>query len=375
MPNDLYSIEAITTYDGISRLHEDWDHLSLNSQSPNVFMTINWFQAWYEGFARQEGPGKRRPNILVLKKNGAVTGISPLILSISSRFGFSLRRLQFLTCGHEWDYNDLLVGNDIEEQTNAVIDFLNNTTREWDLIDLRNLRDTGTTIPRIESDLNRAGLSYRLFPEAEGCPYMRIDGPWSEMLNRHTRSTRRVFRRFTEKMQEGMRVRIVENPQKEPELLRKMIVLEAQKHVGGELSQPFLGRYPEVFQSLFETLGAKGWISVVLMEWKNRLVAWQLLYRCGESLWGYLTAFDHEFASYSPGTMLIPTVIDYGFAHGFGEFDFLAGEESYKMRWATGFRRTYRLQIWSRRLISKFRAFAYLKSRTGRHPQSTKPLI
>ena len=42
--------------------------------------------------------------------------------------------------------------------------------------------------------------------------------------------------------------------------------LESQKHVGGKLSPPVIGRYPEVFQSLFDTLGPRGWFCIGLME-------------------------------------------------------------------------------------------------------------
>lgn len=370
MTRSSYAIEAVTAEEEVIHLHEDWDRLSLASDYPNVFMTYEWFQAWYQGFARQGRLGKRRPNILVLEKNGIVTGISPLIRTISSRFGFSLRRLQFLTRGNEWDYNDLVLGSDKEEQAEAVVDFLSRSSKEWDLIDLRNLRDTGDAILSIKLALDRAGLAYRQFPEEERCPYMTIDGPWSETASRHSRSTRRAYRGFIEMTRKGLKVRIVEDPQKDPQLLERLIAIEEQKHVGGKPSPPFLGKYPDVFKLLFDTLGPRGWVAVVLLEWKDRVIAWQLLYRCGESLWGYLTAYDHHFSSLSPGTMLIPAAIDYGFLQGFKEFDFLKGEESYKMRWSTGYRQSHRLLIWNRRWKSRLGAHAYLKLRLHPRPSS-----
>jgi CelD/BcsL family acetyltransferase involved in cellulose biosynthesis len=268
----------------------------------------------------------------------------------------------------EWDYNDFLVGNDIEEQTKAVLEFLSQTSSDWDILDCRDLRDTGNAIEHIKSALACAGLPYRVFREEQRCPYMLLDSPWSEMMNRHSRSSRRTFRKFSTLTPGELRVRVVENPQREPRLLEKLIAVEAQKHVGGKLSAPFLGKYSDVFQMLFDKLGSQGWISIVLLESKDRLVAWQFLYRCGKSLWGYLNAHDHAFSGISPGTMLIPATIDYGFVQGFEEFDFLSGEESYKMRWSTGFHHTYRLVIWSRLATSKLRAFAYLKLRV-RNPR------
>ena len=82
-------------------------------------------------------------------------------------------------------------------------------------------------------------------------------------------------------------------------------------------------------------------------------------------LWGYLTAYDHDFSRLSPGSMLIPTLVDYAFSRGYTEYDFLSGEESYKMQWTKGFHHTYRLLVWNRRPMSRLRASVYLRLRVG----------
>jgi CelD/BcsL family acetyltransferase involved in cellulose biosynthesis len=101
------------------------------------------------------------------------------------------------------------------------------------------------------------------------------------------------------------------------------------------------------------------------MEMGERPIAWRLGFRCGKKLWGFLTAYDHSFSRLSPGTMLVPAMIDYGFAHGYNEYDFMRGEESYKMRWTTSYHQNYRLLIWSRRWTSRVRAFIYLDLKTA----------
>jgi CelD/BcsL family acetyltransferase involved in cellulose biosynthesis len=115
---------------------------------------------------------------------------------------------------------------------------------------------------------------------------------------------------------------------------------------------PFFAKYPEVFHSLFDTLGPRGWIYVALMELGDRPLAWLMGFRCGKKLWAYQTAYDRSFARLSPGTMLIPAVLDYGYSHGYRECDLLRDDvEPHKMRWSTGFHETFRLQIWNRRWI------------------------
>jgi CelD/BcsL family acetyltransferase involved in cellulose biosynthesis len=358
-------VETITTQDGLVSLERDWNRLSRTSKFPNVFMTFDWFRVWNERFGSHGWRSQRSLNILVLKKDGVIVGISPLIRAVYSRFGFTVRRLEFV--GEEGDYNDLVVGDASTGQIEAVVDFLKRTSSEWDVIDLRYLRKAGSSLAQLESALSRARLPYCIGLEEETCPYMLIDAPWAEILGRRSPSTRHVFRnqqsRINRLKEEGLRTRMIENPQGEPRLLERLIAVEAKKRVGGQLVDPFFGRHPDVFQSLLDSLGRKGWISIALMELGERLLAWHLLFRCGQDLWGYQMAYDDDFARLSPGTMLIPAVIDYGFARGFRVYDFLRGEEPYKMRWTTDFRQSHRVQIWNRRWISRLRKFGYFDVR------------
>jgi CelD/BcsL family acetyltransferase involved in cellulose biosynthesis len=355
-----YSVETVLTESGLDRLEADWNRLSEAAEHPNVFMTYGWYRAWCRRQIRDQSGGHFEPYVLVLKQAATVVGIAPFARRVAVGL-LRVRKLEFVT--YHSDYNDLVLGADPAEQSKAVMRFLACVAGQWDVIDFRDLRDTGDTFAHIGNSVALAGLSYKVLPEVERCPYMPIDKPWSEMMMQHSRSTRRAYRRFTDMKREGLRARIVENPQQEPGLLDQLIAVEAQKHVGGELSQPFLGIFPEVFQSLFDTLGPLGWIVVTLLEWKDRAVAWQILYRCGKSLWGYSTAYDHTFSSISPGTALVSEVVDYSLARGIEEFDFLRGSETYKMRWVVGFHYSSRLLIWNHRILSRLYTFAFLRFR------------
>jgi CelD/BcsL family acetyltransferase involved in cellulose biosynthesis len=359
-----YSIEKITSLEELSNIKSDWNRLSESAPSPNVFMTHGWFQAWM-GRVMEETRSGTRPNVLVLKTEGAVAGVAPLICRNVSRFGLGARKLEFVT--RQADYNDLVLGFDPVVQTNAIVEYLARTQDQWDLVELRDLRDMNSTLAPFENALSSAGLTYRVIPEEERCPYLTIDAPWPELLARRSPSTRHGFHnqqsRLNRMHPEGLRIRIIENPLDEPALLEKLIALESQKHVDGKLSPPVIGKYSEVFQSLFETLGPRGWLYVALMELGDRPIAWRLGFRCGKKLWGFLTAYDHGYSHLSPGTMLMPSVVDYGFSHGYNEYDFLRGEESYKSRWSTGVHQSYWLRIWSRSWISRAHAFFHLDVR------------
>lgn len=346
-----YSIEPIRSEEALSSLQEDWNRLSETAELPNVFMTFDWFQAWNRRRAQEHRKGQRRPEVLVLRKDGAVAGIAPLIYRETSRFGFRMRRLESLASPA--DYNDVAVGDDPAGQIAAIADFLVQTKDQWDLVELTSLRETGNVRSLLTSALSRTGLIYRILP-ADRCPYLSIDASASEIVGRFSGPSRRTFHKQQHRLDrlkaEGLRVRTIENPQDVPGLLDTLIALENQKLIDGKSMAPFIARYSEVFRSLFDTLGPRGWVYVTLMDLRGRPLAWQLGFRCGKKLWAYQTAYDRSFSRLSPGTMLFPPVLDYGFSHGFGEYDFLRDDqEPYKLRWSTGCHETFGLQIWSRR--------------------------
>ena len=253
-----------------------------------------------------------------------------------------MRKLEF--ADYHSDYNELVIGMEVRSLTGAVMEHLAGLAGEWDLLDLTDLRDEGDRVAAMETAAVSAGLPHRLFFETIGCPYMPMDAPWSEtQKKKHLRFARRAFLGLHERAGEGFRLRVVDRPQLEEGLLERMIAVEAQKQVDGRLSKPFIGSYPEVFRSLFDTLGPHGLIAIIVLEKFDRLVAYRFLYVCGTKLWDYQTAYDREYSELSPGTLLISAAIDYGFEHGYDEFNFLRGVDKYKMRWATGIRRNRRM--------------------------------
>lgn len=358
-----YRIEVISNHAALSSLEIDWNRLSETAREPNVFATFGWFQAWSERMLRDERSSRFCPHVFVLRQGEDVAGLCPLTYRLASRFGFGVRKLEFSAVFA--DYNDLVLGDDPAGQTNAIVDYLAHTSEGWDVLDLRDLRDTGDEIALLKSALARVNLPYFISPEQEGCPHISINGDAASLMKRLSGRRRKHLRRQVELASvEGLKIRIIENPQDEPLLLKTLVELERGKHLHRSWAA-FIGAYPEVFQSLFDTLGPRGWLYVALLELRDQPIAFQLGFRCGIKLWDYTTAYDKSFSRFAPGTLLLPAMLDYGFAHGYDEYDFLRGEEPYKLVWSTGCHRRFRLMVWNKHRISRLRKFVYYDVKTA----------
>ena len=352
------SVTPVGTQENLLSLEVDWNRLSEAAEVPNVFMTFGWFRAWNQRLT-EEDP-RRRPHILVLRQGREVMGVSPFVLRTCSRFGFVVRKIEFV--GNQADYNDFVLGGDAPGQIEAVARFLAQTSDEWDLVELMDLREAGGQIPRIESALARANLFHRILPERMGCPYLPLDQAPSALVNNMPGHVRRALQKRLEQVSmEGLRVRIIENPHQEPGLLEKLIDLEHKKETAG----PFIGQYPEVFRAVLDDLGPRGWLYVALLERGDAPVAFQFGFRCGNKLWDYSKAYDRSYSRCAPGTALVHAMLDYGFSRVYDEYDFLRGEEPYKMAWSTGCHRGFRLLIWNRRWVSRARKFVSCDFKTG----------
>jgi CelD/BcsL family acetyltransferase involved in cellulose biosynthesis len=114
---------------------------------------------------------------------------------------------------------------------------------------------------------------------------------------------------------------------------------------------------------LFQALGPRQKMYVALLEMDNRLIAYEWGFRTPDRILPYNKAYLPEYGRFSPGTMLVPAVIDFGYRQGCREYDFSRGEQPYKWRWATESRPSLRVEIWSPRIRSRLARIGFLSVR------------
>lgn len=361
LPNphtSAYAIETVASEAGLRALQADWDRLSKNSAHPNAFSTFGWFMAWARHSARKEDASRFQPAVLVFRRDEKVAGLAPLVRRTTTRFNMCVRRLEFVT--QHADYNQPVVGEDTHGLTAALAGHLARTASHWDLVDLRDLPDHEPYSEILQTSFARAGIRFRVTAEQHPCPCMPLEpGGAEQQITRLSGHVRRVLRKRRQlALESGAHVRIVEHPESEPGLLKTMLALESDKHERSEYS-PFLAPRSTLFRELFDTLGPQEWLYVALLERAGLPIAFQLGFRCGNRLWDYNKAYLGAHAKLAPGSQLLLALFDYGAERGFREYDFLRGEEEYKLIWSTESRGRSRIVAWNRRPGSLLRRVLY----------------
>ena len=111
----------------------------------------------------------------------------------------------------------------------------------------------------------------------------------------------------------------------------------------------------------------KGWLSLFFLLFNDRPVSSVYCYEYNNKLYAYLCGFDPEYARYRPGHLAVRNVIKYGIEKKLKEFDFLRGNEEYKMRWGTLVRNNLEFRITKKGLRSKIRNWASSRSHSYLH--------
>src|SRR6266481_3905561 len=101
----------------------------------------------------------------------------------------------------------------------------------------------------------------------------------------------------------------------------------------------------EFARRLIGNLSQRNCASVALLRVDGRPIAAQVLLYCGTMAYTWKTAFDAEFAKFSPGALLVDKVADAAFASGIETFESCALEDSFMAQLWTGRRMTVDLLV------------------------------
>lgn len=359
-------VEVVKSEEQLLALREEWRQLESATLNANIFLTFDWAFGWWKHIgSNDECLGPKQLHVLALRREGRLTGLAPFMLRSPSRRGLSVRKLEFLG-GTFHDYNGLLFEGDLVGQAKALASHLATTQSMWDVADFRSLPAHSAAASSLEAALGRTELPFRVKSD-DPCPFIPIRTDWQGFLKASSNRTRATFRNHFNRLKrleaEGARIRVIEHPERESDLLRRMIEVENRKIVRGAPGLRLLGAAEAFFDFLFGAFGPADKLYVAVIEKPERLIAYEMGFRCGENLWAYAKAFDSAFGYYSPGTMLIPSILDYGFRSGYKEYDFLRGDEAYKLNWADESHQTVRIQVWKNQWRSRAAAWIYFSLR------------
>lgn len=328
-PSEI-AYDLLTDLGEVETISAEWETLLERSTCNRSFSSPEWYLA-----ACRSDPWIS-PYVIVARRGTSLSGILPLALTRESA------TLTFAT--HLADYNDILAAPEDLVVTAGLLNHVLSHTRGYDklvLTDLRRDSNCARALPLIKT----ADESDQLLQVYALCPRIRLPSTYDEYVQTRSKAFRTKLKRVQRKaVRNDLMVKELEPTTFPPSQLPDAFLclhlnrLPTESCFTRETAQSFIN---EVLPSLF----AKRRLRVFSVFAEERMVAINLCMVGVESLCYWNGGFLAEAGGWSPGWLLIDAGVRQSCALGFKEYDLLRGTEKYKLGWANGGRRIYRLEL------------------------------
>jgi CelD/BcsL family acetyltransferase involved in cellulose biosynthesis len=335
------SVRVLTTEGEFEALESAWDEVFRAGRDNTPYQSWSWNFTWWKYFGT---PGLLR--LIVIEADGRLLGIAPLFLARRFR-GLPLRHLSFLSPKRA-DYLDFVVRPGSEPVFfTELMEYLRDGTREWQFVELRDLRDSSPNVPHL---LNAISHTLPLLTQSadEGCVTVPLEASWEAYasgLSKRFRKDIAYYRRSFEK-KFATELRIATSPPEVFTVLADLISVYRTRWREKRGATQFDDRRAASFErEICERFSVAGCYRLYVLYADSRPVAGILSYVLNQRCHVELFAHSPEFHKFSVGTVLLSMAIEDAIAHGWTELDLMRGDEAYKYRWNGRAKRNYKIRL------------------------------
>ncbi len=354
-PAGPLSVEVVTDYRAFIELEPVWNRLVEEAGIEFPFVRHEWVRAVWDCF---DHGGTL--NILMVQEGGRPIAIAPLMRDRVRMYGIPVRRLRGIASVFTERF-DFILSVHPEECCAAIWSYLADHSREWDVLELRELpagsRAMGC-LPRSEIE-GRLLLAEWMSMES---PYITVRQPWEtyfkSLKKGHRANIRRSHRHLEATAPVGLDV-VASNDRLDSDL-EEALTLEAVtwKDEGGTAIRS-RSDSRAFFRQILHTAGERGWLRIYFLTLGAKRIAVRIALLFRNRIYMLKSGYDPQYAASSPGHVLSHMMLDEAWRLKFDEVDFLGNAERWKLYWSTDLRRHSWLFAFPKR--PKPRLLHYLK--------------
>jgi len=312
----------------IESLGDEWRALCAEGPSSDPFFRPGWIAAYLRAFEP-----KARLRIVVVRADGRVRLILPLLEERSTLRGFPVRKLRAAAGVHSCRFDLVRGQGDAEPWIHAAWSHLRQTGG-WDVIEICDV-PAGGAVERLAAHAAADGHPTGAW-ESMRTPYVRLSGAKDvdEILKRTGSHFRANLRRRRRRLEEKGALRMRRIDGADPEALSRFYELERMGWKGDRGTAIDCDRRTRQFYDEIARWGAaEGILSLRALELDGRAIAMHYGLTSGGRYLLPKPAYDPSLSSCSPGQLLLHEVLRDGIEHGLTEFDFLGPWMEWKADW------------------------------------------
>ncbi len=344
---------AILELEQIYNVHNfevSWNRLLSRSFDNTPFVTYEWLATWSKHF----GQGKEL-KLFTSEKDGEVSLAVPVIYSTHKVFGSQRSEAKFIGAP-DADYQTFLITN-FQEAAKTINPLMKS------IVDCANVDDAEF------SDVPEESLTAKLLQYVKGdtfkgcqsrsniCSYISLPSNYDSYMQSLGRNTRGTLKRFERRALNNYKVEFVKYDKfrSVPEAMDVLFRLHQKRQNAKGERGVFSNETTRKFHvDLAQSFAKKGWLALFFLTFNDIPVSTVYNFEYNGKIYGYLTGFDPEYASYQPGQLAIQYLIKYAINRNLNELDFLRGDEAYKSHWTKNTRNNLMFKFNSKGLKSRF---------------------
>ncbi|HST12731.1 MAG TPA: GNAT family N-acetyltransferase [Terriglobales bacterium] len=319
--------------DSLESLRSDWDALLKRYSLATTFSTWEWLSCWWRAF----GEGRSLLALALFDRDDCLVALASFSISQEIFSGVRARVLRLMGDGtYDSDNLDMPVVAGFEDTfARAIVDYLSNQKAQWDFWQLNTLPPESPMAACL-SHVTRSRSWISIENATRACA-IHLPSTWNEYLSMLSSEDGKNLPRYTRRLNAKYRTRIYrcDSISDLPGCLEALFLLHQGRweSVGERGSFSSVQRRNFYFELSAELLRQRR-LELWVLEVNQEIVAVQFAFRFGDRVFQLQEGYDHRRSSDRFGYVLRGEVLRVLIQEGATVYDFLAGEDSYKTRWA-----------------------------------------
>lgn len=317
----------------LESVEADWEALAARVGAP-PFLRAGWLRAWWDAF------GDGQLDVMTVRRGTELAGVLPV-----RRSGDTVASP---TNWHTPLYGP--VGIDDAARAELMAKVFEDDPRR---VDLSFLDGGGPDLELLQRGAAGRKVESRTVMRS---PYVRIEQDWDSYWGNLSRNLRSTVRRCRHRLEDrgAVELEVHDGREQLEELMAEGLELEASGWKAEEgtaiLSRPDTRRF---YEELSRWAAGAGLLRVAFLRVGGRAVAFNLGFETEKRHYLLKLGHDTSLQHAGPGTVLTAEMVSRSFALGHESYEFLGGEDRYKLRWASGCHDRVRAQAFAPSLAGR----------------------
>lgn len=364
----MITTSLITKEKDFLSLEDEWRTLLPQTQADNIFLTWEWVSTWWEVF----GTGKQ-PHILTFRDDTRLVGILPCYIRNRPLLRLAkIRELRFIGTGESVrsEYLDLICLPDHRAGCLKLLEEFLARDRDWDIAVFSDLRDGSLLGPFLsdrfpgQETINREPGYYVEVPAKFETYLKGIDSRMRRNIRNRRRNLERDFQLKYHRLKKD------ENLDEWMEEFKRLHAARLdERGLPSKFADPAYHRFHD---RLSRILYDSDLLFAADLRLDGKMVAARYNFRYNGAVYDYQTGYDPEYGRQGVMQALISYMIEDCCGEKIGKFDFLAGNEDYKRRFANSNRKVHTVRFDNNTLMGRVYSFLQ-KARKSAGPILCRP--